>query len=55
MDGLRFEWDRRKETANRKKHGVSFTDAKTAFLDEMRELSLIQTTLTRKIALSSWA
>jgi len=34
MDGLKFEWDRRKETANRKKHGVSFTEAKTAFYDE---------------------
>ena len=34
MDGLNFEWDRRKETANRKKHGVSFTEAKTAFYDE---------------------
>jgi uncharacterized DUF497 family protein len=34
MDGLKFEWDRRKETANRKKHGVSFAEAKTAFYDE---------------------
>jgi hypothetical protein len=34
MDGLKFEWDRRKETANRKKHGVSFSEARTAFLDE---------------------
>jgi uncharacterized DUF497 family protein len=34
MDGLKFEWDSRKETANRKKHGVSFTEAKTAFFDE---------------------
>ena len=34
MDGLKFEWDRRKETANRKKHGVSFSEARTAFFDE---------------------
>lgn len=34
MYGLKFEWDRRKETANRKKHGVSFSEAKTAFFDE---------------------
>ncbi|MBK9132554.1 MAG: BrnT family toxin [Gammaproteobacteria bacterium] len=34
MDGLKFEWNRRKETTNRKKHGVSFAEAKTAFLDE---------------------
>jgi len=34
MDGLKFEWDRRKETANRKKHGVSFAEARTVFFDE---------------------
>jgi uncharacterized DUF497 family protein len=34
MDGLKFEWDRRKETSNRNKHGVSFAQAKTAFFDE---------------------
>jgi hypothetical protein len=34
MDGLKFEWDRRKDSANRKKHGVSFSVAKTAFFDE---------------------
>jgi len=34
MDGLKFEWDRRKDSANRKKHGVSFSEAKTAFFDE---------------------
>jgi len=34
MDGLGFEWNRRKEAANRKKHGVSFEEARTAFFDE---------------------
>ena len=34
MKGLEFEWDRKKETANVKKHGVSFTEAQTAFYDE---------------------
>jgi len=34
MDGLRFEWDRRKESANWNKHGVSFDEARTAFFDE---------------------
>jgi len=34
MSELRFEWDPKKEKANAKKHGVSFEDAKTAFLDE---------------------
>ncbi len=38
MDGLKFEWDRRKEAANRKKHGVSFEEARTAFFDENARL-----------------
>lgn len=32
---LRFEWDPRKEAANRKKHGVSFEEARSAFFDEL--------------------
>lgn len=31
--GYRFEWDRRKATANRKKHAVSFVEAITVFGD----------------------
>ena len=31
---LRFEWDERKNTANRRKHGVSFEEAQSAFVDE---------------------
>jgi uncharacterized protein len=31
---LVFEWDEGKNTANRKKHGVSFEEARSAFLDE---------------------
>ena len=34
MKALEFEWDRRKETANVKKHGISFKEAQTAFYDE---------------------
>ena len=34
MDGLRFEWDTRKDKANVKKHGVSFEEARTVFYDE---------------------
>lgn len=34
MDGLNFEWDRRKDSTNREKHGVSFDEAKSAFFDE---------------------
>ena len=33
-DHLRFEWDRNKDLSNRKKHGVSFEEAATVFLDE---------------------
>ena len=34
MKQLRFEWDERKATVNRRKHGVSFEEARTVFLDE---------------------
>ena len=34
MKRLRFEWDERKAVANRRKHGVSFEEARTVFSDE---------------------
>ena len=34
MSSLRFEWDARKAASNKRKHGISFAEAKTAFLDE---------------------
>ena len=34
MAGLRFSWDPRKAHANVRKHGVSFEEAETVFLDE---------------------
>jgi uncharacterized DUF497 family protein len=34
MDKLRFEWDKKKEKVNVKKHGVSFEEARTVFYDE---------------------
>jgi len=34
MDELHFEWDDRKNKANQKKYGISFEEARTAFLDE---------------------
>ena len=34
MIELRFEWDKRKEKANIKKHGISFDEARTVFYDE---------------------
>jgi hypothetical protein len=33
MIELRFEWDKRKEKANIKEHGVSFEEARTVFKD----------------------
>jgi len=38
MSALRFEWDQRKATANAKKHGVSFEDARSVFFDERARL-----------------
>ena len=34
MKDLRFEWDPKKNATNRRKHGISFEDAQTAFSDE---------------------
>ena len=34
MEQLVFEWDKRKENANVKKHGISFEEARTTFYDE---------------------
>ena len=34
MNEMRFEWDEAKNRANRRKHGVSFDEAQTVFLDE---------------------
>lgn len=34
MADVRFEWDYRKDAANRRKHRVSFEEAATAFLDD---------------------
>jgi uncharacterized protein len=38
MSTLRFDWDERKAAANAKKHGVSFEEAKSVFLDERAKL-----------------
>ncbi len=34
MSDLRFVWDKRKNLTNQRKHGVSFEEARSAFLDE---------------------
>lgn len=34
MNALRFEWDKRKDRTNTRKHGVSFAEARSVFFDE---------------------
>jgi hypothetical protein len=38
MRTLYFEWDDRKALANAKKHGVSFEEARSVFVDERAKL-----------------
>ena len=38
MSELHFEWNENKNQINKKKHGVSFEEAKTVFLDENARL-----------------
>jgi uncharacterized protein len=38
MDAPRFTWDRRKDAANQRKHGISFAEAETVFLDDEARL-----------------
>jgi hypothetical protein len=34
MDSISFSWDHQKNTANQKKHRVSFEEAQSVFFDE---------------------
>ena len=34
MEYLKFEWDENKNTINKRKHGISFEEAKTVFYDD---------------------
>lgn len=38
MSTLRFEWDERKSAANVRKHGVTFKEARSVFVDERAKL-----------------
>ena len=38
MSTLTFEWDQRKAFVNAKKHGVTFEEAKSVFVDERAKL-----------------
>ena len=34
MNTIRFEWDERKNRSNQRKHGVTFEEARSAFMDD---------------------
>ena len=38
MPEIRFEWDPIKDASNQKKHGISFSEAKTVFSDQFARL-----------------
>jgi uncharacterized DUF497 family protein len=38
MSNIQFEWNARKASANKKKHGISFEEARTVFFDENAKL-----------------
>ena len=38
MSTLRFEWDARKASANERKHGVTFEEARSVFFDDRARL-----------------
>jgi uncharacterized DUF497 family protein len=38
MSNIRFVWDPKKAASNRRKHGVSFEEARTVFYDELAQL-----------------
>ena len=38
MSQLSFEWDEKKNASNKKKHGISFDEAKTVFTDQFARL-----------------
>lgn len=52
MNEIRFEWDESKSRENKRKHGVSFDEAQTVFLDENAFDIMIQIIQKMKIDLS---
>jgi len=38
MKGITFEWDAKKASLNKNKHGISFDEAKTVFFDEQAKV-----------------
>ena len=39
MDTVRFEWDKKKDSQNQKKHGIPFALAQYAFTDPKRAIA----------------
>ena len=40
MDHIRFDWDKEKNIANQRKHGISFEEAQSVFVDENAQMIL---------------
>ena len=38
MSHIRFDWDKKKNIANQKKHGISFEEAQSVFADENAQM-----------------
>ena len=38
MSNIKFEWNPKKASANEKKHGITFDEARTVFFDENAKL-----------------
>jgi len=51
MSTLRFEWDEQTAIVNAKKHGVSFDEARSVFVDERAKLIDPSSTLTARKSL----
>ena len=55
VQDLRFEWDERKNTQNRRKHGVSFEEAETGCFSTIGHSSrMIQTSQVARNGLCCW-
>ena len=52
MPDIRFEWDGKKQSLNKRKHGLSFAEAQTALLTKTAYCLMTRTILAMKIALS---
>jgi uncharacterized DUF497 family protein len=39
MNEIDFEWDEAKDSSNQEKHGISFSEARYAFLDKRRVIA----------------